>query len=178
MSIHESTSILDTWIIENLMAPSSDEIRGITETARDLALRQLDQQLSASDNLDAKALGLLGIDIAALAAILAAIKDVFQSRPWQVPAVVVMLAAIFAMAAIATRRWDYGPEVGAFYEKVTSGDNVTAANANADLISELVDPKKGSLAKGTRKVRWKARLFMISIGLTLLAALLSAIILA
>jgi hypothetical protein len=40
------------------MAPSGEEIRAITEIARDLAFRQLDQQLSASDNLETEGLGL------------------------------------------------------------------------------------------------------------------------
>ncbi len=160
------------------VAPSADEIRAVTETARDLALRQLDQQLSASDNLDAKALGVLGLDIAALAAILAGTKDVFQSRPWELPAAVILVAAGFAMAAVATRRWDYGPEVGAFYRKQTGeASKINAAQANADLISELIDPDKGSLAKGDLTIRWKATLFMIAIGLTVLTGLVSAIIL-
>ncbi len=161
------------------LARHTEEIKAISEIARDLGLRQLDQQLSASDNLDAKALGVLGLDIAALAAILAGTKDAFQGRPWELPAATILLAAIFAMTAIATRRWDYGPKVGAFYEKETTGSigAVTTTQANADLISELIDPKKGSLTKGDGIVRWKARLFTIAIGLTVLAGLFSAIIL-
>jgi len=157
----------------------ADEIRAITEVARDLALRQLDQQFQASDNLDTKALGVLGLDIATLAAILAASKDVFQGRAWWLPAGAILISGVTAVVAIATRRSDYGPEVGAFYRKATAGDvnRISAAEANADLISELIDEKKGSLANGRRNLKWKAGFFMAAMGLTVVAGLLSAIIL-
>jgi hypothetical protein len=161
------------------MATPADEIRAITETARDLALRQLDQQFQASDNLDTKALGVVGLDVAALAAILAGNKDVFQGRAWWVPAAVILMSGVLAIVAISTRRWDYGPEVGAFYRKVTAGEvnNISAAKANTDLISELIDEKEGSLANGKTNLKWKARFFMAAMGLTVIAGLLSAIIL-
>lgn len=102
------------------MTGPDDEVKAISETARDLALRQLDQQFQASDNLDTKALGVLGLDVAALAAILAGAKDVFQGRNWGYPAALILLSAALAMIAISTRRWSYGPKVAAFYGKATT----------------------------------------------------------
>jgi hypothetical protein len=160
------------------MATPAEELRAITETARDLALRQLDQQFEASDNLDTKALGVLGLDVVALAAILAGAKDVFQGRGWGYPAALILLSALLAMIAIWTRRWSYGPKVAAFYNKATHDPNkLSSAQANADLISELVDEKIGPLAKAEATLRWKARFFQAAMGLVVIAGLLSAIIL-
>ena len=160
------------------MAGADEEVKAISETARDLALRQLDQQFQASDNLDTKALGVLALDVAALAAILAGAKDVFQGRNWGYPAALILLSAVLAMIAISTRRWSYGPKVAAFYGKATHDPTkVSAAQANADLISELVDTKIGAVAKAEAALRWKARLFEAAMGLVVIAGLVSVIIL-
>lgn len=150
----------------------------VSEIARDMALRQLDLAFQASDNLDTKAVGVLTLDIAALAAILAGIKDVFTGRAWEYPAGLLVLSAVLTMAAIATRRWSYGPDVGAFYDKET-GDvtTISAAKANADLISELIDKKKGAIAKAEGRLKWKAGFFMAAMGLVVVAGFVSAIIL-
>jgi hypothetical protein len=158
--------------------PTPDEITAITETARDLALRQLDQQFQASDNLDTKALGVLGLDIAALAAILATSRDVFHGRAWGYPAALILFSAIFAMIAMWPRRWSYGPKVGAFYNTATHDlSKINAAQANTDLISELVDEQKGPLAKADARLRGKARYFKTAVVLIVIAGFLSAIIL-
>jgi hypothetical protein len=160
------------------VATPADEIRAVTEIARDVALRQLDHAFQASDNLDTKAVGVLTLDIAALAAILAGIKDVFTGRAWEYPAGLVLLSAILTMAAIATRRWSYGPDVGAFCAVETADvSKIRAATANADLISELIDKKKGAIAKAEGRLKWKAGFFMAAMGLVVVAGLVSAIIL-
>lgn len=160
------------------MTAPDEELRAIAETARDLALRQLDQQFQASDNLDTKALGVLGLNVAALAAILTGAKDVFQGRSWGYPAGLILLSAVLAMVAISTRRWSYGPKVAAFYNAATHDPKtLSVAQANADLISELVDEKKGSLGMAEATLQWKARCFEAAIGLLVIAGLVSAIIL-
>jgi hypothetical protein len=154
------------------------QVLAVTETARDLALRQLDQQFQASDNLDTKAVAVLGLDVAALAAILAGSKDVFQSRPWGYPAALILVSALLAMISISTRQWSYGPKVAAFYSEATKDpERVNAAQANVDLISELVDERDGSLAKAEDTLRWKSRFFQVAMGLIVIAGAVSAIIL-
>ena len=156
----------------------ADEVLAITEIARDLALRQLDQQFQASDNLDTKAVAVLGLDVAVLAAILAGSKDVFQGRAWGYPAALILLSAVLAMISVSTRRWSYGPKVAAFYKEATKNPNqISEAQANADLISELVDPKEGSLVKAERTLRSKSRYFQTAMGMIVVAGLVSAIIL-
>ena len=69
-----------------------------SRVARDLAYRQLDAQLRAFDSFDFKAAGLLGLDGAGLAAILAA-KDTFGGG-WWYPALGVLVSAVFALFGI------------------------------------------------------------------------------
>jgi hypothetical protein len=154
----------------------ANDLQTITEVARDLAYRQLDSQFQASDNFDAKAIGVLGFDGAALAAILAG-KDLFH-KWWGIPAVVVMISAVFAILTIRSfRSWDKGPDAGEFYEAAIKGGTSegSAAKANVDLLSELVGPD-GSIAKNKMKLDQKSRFFLLALGAAVMAGATSAIL--
>ena len=132
------------------------DLYSIADTARDLALRQLDWKLQAANNLDSKALGVLGLDVAAVAAILVGKDAVFHGN-WQAPAFLILFSAFFAMAAIWSRKWSYGPKVGEVYNSATADSStVSATKAHEDLISELIDKKTGALAVSERALRWKS----------------------
>src|SRR5437879_2637692 len=100
------------------MSTPADELKAITETARDLAYRQIDAQLQASDNFDAKALGVLGFDGAALAAILAA-KDLYVGPTWTIAGILIVISAAFAALTMQSFRWDVGPDPRRFYDHAT-----------------------------------------------------------
>jgi hypothetical protein len=101
------------------MAVSMDDLKGIADAARDLAYRQLDPQIQASNNFDAKALGLLAFDDAALAAILAA--PALFNEHWEIPALVLGISAAFAIFAMRKSDWDEGPDPRDFYDHATQG---------------------------------------------------------
>jgi hypothetical protein len=154
----------------------ADEIKAVTQTARDLGYRQLDAQFQSSDNFDTKALGVLGFDGAAVAAILAA-KDLFYPLSWTIPAVLLVISAMFALFSIQTIWWEDGPDPKKFYDKV-AGRGVrlgSAAAANVDLVSQLGGPN-GAIAKNDKKLRAKSRLFVLAIWTTVVAGVASAIL--
>lgn len=158
------------------MSTPADEIKAVTETARDLAYRQLDAQFQSSDNFDTKALGVLGFDGAAVAAILAA-KDLFYHLSWTIPAVLLIISAVVALFSIQSVWWEDGPDPKTFYDRA-AGRGVSlgsAAAANVDLISQLGGPH-GAIAKNDKKLRGKSRLFVFAIWTTVVAGVASAIL--
>ena len=154
--------------MEEQLAPSSQDLTAVTEMTRDLAYRQLDAQLQASDNYDTKTGGLLAFDGAAIAAILA-LKDAFHGW-WGIPAAGILLSAVLAGLALWNRAYDTGPEVAAFYERVSL---LTAAEANIKLVTEL----DASLQSNDRTVRNKAGFFLGSLGASVLTAAVTAVLL-
>jgi hypothetical protein len=157
------------------MATSSEDLKSITETARDLAYRQLDAQGQSFNNFDSKTVGVLGFDAAALAAILAG-KDLFHGW-WGVPAVGIVVSALFAILAIRSFNWDIGPDPRVFYEKATKGGapKGSSVKANVELVSDLGGPL-GSLAKNDRVLQQKSEWFLWALGTAVLTATVSAII--
>ncbi|HVC78092.1 MAG TPA: hypothetical protein VND96_16395 [Candidatus Micrarchaeaceae archaeon] len=162
--------------IANGMSTTDDEIRAVTETARDLAYRQLDAQFQASDNFDTKALGVLAFDGAAVAAILAA-KDLFFQLSWTLPATLLVISAVVALFSVQSVWWEDGPDPKAFYDKEAAkrAGVGSAAIANVDLVSQLGGPK-GAIAKNDKKLRRKSRLFVLAIWTTVVAGVASAIL--
>jgi hypothetical protein len=152
---------------ESEVVPTGDLI-AITEVTRDLAYRQLDSQLSSSDNYDAKAVGVLLFDGATLAAVLA-VRDAFNGQ-WAIPALLILLAAAAAVGAIWARQYDVGPDPGTFYDGAKTS---TAAQANVSLVSEL----RGSLMKNDIVLRRKSGFFLGSLVFTFAAGIASAILL-
>jgi hypothetical protein len=163
-------------VVENTheMAAPQDEVDAITSTARDLAYRQLDAQFQASNNFDAKSLGVLAFDGAALAVIVAA-RDLFYGWSWAIPAGLLVLSVLSALISIQTLSWRDGPDPRKFYDESTQ-HGVTAggsAAANVALVSQLGGPK-GDIAKNDRKLLWKSRSFVFAIWTTVVAGATSA----
>jgi hypothetical protein len=147
------------------MASNPTEVVGLV---LGLAYRQLDAQISSSDNYDAKAAGVLGFDGAALAAILA-VKDAFHGG-WWIPAVAIVVSIAYAFVAIQRGDYDFGPTIESFYRRVRHSD---AVEANAILIAEMdsaIKANQGALAA-------KAHYFLGSLVSTTVAAITSAILL-
>jgi hypothetical protein len=157
---------------------SPDDLKAITESARDLAYRQLDAQFSSSDNFDTKALGVLAFDGAALGAILAA-RDVFFERSWLIPAVLLLLSGVFALVSVQRLSWDDGPDPRAFYddEKGAGLALGSAARADVDLISEFGGPK-GSIAKNDKSLRRKSGQFQLALWTTVIAGVTTVMLIA
>jgi len=147
------------------MASNPTEVVGLV---LGLAYRQLDAQISSSDNYDTKAAGVLGFDGAALAAILA-VKDAFRGG-WWIPALAIMVSIACAFVAIQRGDYDFGPTVSSFYSKVRHSN---AVEANVVLIAEMdsaIKANQGALAA-------KANYFLGSLVATTAAAIASAILL-
>lgn len=159
------------------MAVSMDDLKAVADAARDLAYRQLDSQIQASNNFDAKALGLLAFDGAALAAILAA--PALFSGHWEIPALVLGISAVFAIFAMRKSDWDEGPDARDFYDHATQGGVMagSAAKASVELVSELGGPH-GSISRNEQILRRKAWFFGLGLGATVIAGILGAILVA
>ncbi len=146
---------------------AQDDVTTITETARDLAYRQLDAQLQAGNNFDAKTVGVLGFDGAALAAVLAT-RDLFTNW-WGIPTAGIMLSAVLAVLAIVSQAWDVGPDAGEFYSNASAH---SAAEANVALVSELTS----TLEANDRRLHSKAEFFNMALAAALVTGTVSAIL--
>jgi hypothetical protein len=153
------------------------ELDSIAQMARDLAYRQLDQQLKSSDNFDAKALGVLGFDGAALAAILAA-RVLFDGR-WPIAALLVVISSGLAILATRRSRWDLGPDPRKFYDDATKNGvgPGSAARANVEVISEFGGPL-GLISRNEAILHRKSWLLLWALAATVFAGVVSAILLA
>jgi hypothetical protein len=159
------------------IADAQDDLKAISESARDLAYRQLDEELQSCDNYDAKTVGVLGFDGAGVAAILAT-KDAFHGW-WGIPASLLLLSTLWALLCIRSSSWDVGPDPKKFYdEAIARGVDVgSAAAANAKLVSELGGPK-GAIAKNEKILAWKAKFYQWALATIAIALLESAVLLA
>ncbi len=98
----------------------------------DLAKLQLEGQFSTGDSLDAKALGILTLDIAAIGVLLA-VKDSLGTL-WGLPLVLLALSAVPAIFMLVARSFDAGPEFESFYNAQADGPERAAVVA---MLSEL-----------------------------------------
>jgi hypothetical protein len=147
------------------MASNPTEVVGLV---LGLAYRQLDAQVSSSDNYDTKAAGVLGFDGAALAAVLV-VKDAFHGG-WWIPALAIVVSIAYAFVAIQSGNYDFGPTVKSFYDKVRQSN---AVEANVVLIAEM----DGAIQANQSALRAKAHYFLGSLVATTVAAITSAILL-
>jgi hypothetical protein len=159
------------------LAVSPDDLKAISDVARDLAYRHIDAQLQASDNFDAKALGVLAFDGAALAAILAD-NSLFNGH-WVIPALLVSFSGLFAILMLQKSGWDLGPDPKEFYEDEESmGLGVgSAARANVDLVSELGGPT-GSISGNETILRRRSWFYGWALWTTVFAGVAGAILIA
>jgi hypothetical protein len=146
---------------------ADDDPRAIAELIRDLAYRQLDNQFQSSDAYDAKSVGVLGFDGAAIAAILAA-QGVFHGWWWG-PAALIIASAVLAVMSLWSRRFDDGPDAAAFYERVRTE---TATVANVTLISDI----NAAVQTNLKVLKNKSRYFRLALGTAVTAGGLSAIL--
>jgi hypothetical protein len=121
------------------------------------AQTRIDGQLRDGDALDAKALGFLGVDAAAIALMVAVRNEV--NELWWVPTGVLGSAAVFLLAAVWPRSFDVGPDTRRFYE--TMGGS-TRLDATRQMLSELL----AAVDANDKQVPAKRRLFKA--GFTLL----------
>ncbi len=158
------------------MASAQDDLKAISETARDLAYKQLEMLIKAIDSFDTKALGVLAFDGAALGAVLAARGLVFPHR-WEWVAIGLILSSVAAALCIWTRSWNLGPEPRKFYDRLTAsgvalGD---ATAANIVLVSQL-GGDNGAIAQNRAAMIWKSWFFGASLGFTGATGVLSALL--
>jgi hypothetical protein len=129
------------------------------------AQARIDSQLGDSTALDSKALGVLGIDAAAIALMVAA-RDEFSGW-WALPAFALGAAGVLLLAAVWPRELDAGPDPRSFYEAMATG---TRLEATRKMLAELL-----AAAEANRgPVTGKRRLFKAGFAL-LVAALLGAL---
>jgi hypothetical protein len=129
------------------------------------AQARIDSQLGDSTALDSKALGVLGIDAAAIALMVAA-RDEFSGW-WALPAFALGAAGVLLLAAVWPRELDAGPDPRSFYEAMATG---TRLEATRKMLAELL-----AAAEANRgRVTGKRRLFKAGFAL-LVAALLGAL---
>jgi hypothetical protein len=129
------------------------------------AQARIDLQLGDSTSLDSKALGVLGIDAAAIALMVAA-RDEFSGW-WALPAFALGAAGVLLLAAVWPRELDTGPDPRSFYEAMAAR---TRLEATRKMLTELL-----AAADGNRgRVAGKRRLFKVGFAV-LVAALLGAL---
>jgi hypothetical protein len=92
----------------------------VLELVLDRVQARLDGQFRDSDALDAKALGVLGADAAALGVLIAAHDGI--NTYWWIPGLVLGAAGLILLAAIWPRTLDSGPNWRLFYEQHGGGE--------------------------------------------------------
>src|SRR2546430_4945194 len=102
----------------------SDE-QAILEMLVPRAQARIDGQLRDGDALDAKALGVLGVDTAAVA-LLVAVRDSLNAL-WWIPTGGLALTGILLLAAIWPRPFDLGPDTRGFYEEMGATTRLAAS---------------------------------------------------
>ena len=140
----------------------------IEEAVVGLARGQLDAQSAAGDNIDLKAMGLLGFDGALLAANLAA-KDLLKDHPWWLPLPGLGISIVLCLAVSREYQHDAGPDPAGFYANF-GGQTPTVALAQ--LLADLRDSRERNAPRLTRK----RRLLSAALGMVLLTAAVAGIV--
>jgi hypothetical protein len=131
--------------------PVRDDERAILHMLLPRAQGRIDGQLRDSDALDSKALGVLALDAAAIA-LLVAVREAL-GHLWWIPSLALGLAGVFLLAAVWPRHFDLGPDTRAFYERMrTSTELVALRQMLAELLAAIEEndartPDKGRLFK-------------------------------
>lgn len=94
-------------------SPGPDE-QAVLDMLLPRAQARIEGQLRDNDALDAKALGFLGLDAAAIA-LMVAVREAVNEL-WWIPAVALGCAAALLLAAVWPRSFDVGPDTRRFYE--------------------------------------------------------------
>ena len=97
------------------------------------AQARIDGQLRDGDALDTKTLGVLGLDTAAVA-LLVAVRDSLNAL-WWIPACALGVTGVLLLAAIWPRTFDLGPDPRKFYEAMGTSSRLVATR---QMLSELL----------------------------------------
>ena len=117
-------------------ANESDE-QAILDMLVPRAQARIDGQLRDGDALDTKALGVLGVDTAAVA-LLVAVRDSLNAL-WWIPTGALGVTGVLLLAAIWPRTFDLGPDPRKFYEAMGTSTRVTATRQMLSELLEAVD---------------------------------------
>ena len=142
-------------------AHESDE-QAILDMLVPRAQARIDGQLRDGDALDTKALGVLGVDTAAVA-LLVAVRDSLNAL-WWIPTGALGVTGVLLLAAIWPRTFDLGPDPRKFYEAMGASTRVTATR---QMLSELLE----AVDENDRQLPGKSRLFKIGFALLVVALL-------
>jgi hypothetical protein len=131
------------------------------------AQARLDGQLRDSHALDTIALGVLAVDAAAIA-LMIAVRSALGPF-WSAPTAGLGLAGVFLLAPIWPRTFDTGPDARRFYETMSGSPRV---DASGQMLSELL----AAIDRNDRQIPGKNRLFKIGFGALLIALVGSLVV--
>jgi hypothetical protein len=120
----------------------------------EVAGNQLDQQLESSDSHDAKALGLLAVDVGAVAGAIAVSPS--WTPCWIVPIVLAVISALGFLETVRSRQYNFGPDLREFYERHGAGPLGDAQRFMLAQLLEAIDFNNGLLPP-------KARAFVVGL---------------
>src|SRR6266516_4087518 len=147
--------------VSEAAAQESDEL-AILDMLVPRAQARIDGQLRDGDALDTKTLGVLGLDTAAVA-LLVAVRDALNAL-WWIPAGALGVTGVLLLAAIWPRTFDLGPDPRKFYEEMGGGTRLAATR---QMLSELL----AAADENDRQLPAKSRLFKIGFALLVVALL-------
>jgi hypothetical protein len=117
-------------------AHESDE-QAILDMLVPRAQARIDGTAAGRRSLDTKALGVLGVDTAAVA-LLVAVRDSLNAL-WWIPTGALGVTRVLLLAAIWPRTFDLGPDPRKFYEAMGGSTRVTATRQMLSELLEAVD---------------------------------------
>ena len=117
---------------------------------------RFDGALRDSDAADTKALGILAIDAAALGVVVA-VHNVLNVN-WWLPAAGLGVAGVFLIASIWPRRFDFGPDIEAFYSEMGGGTPLEAAR---QMLAELLQSIKANRKDSKILLAWIGLALMV-----------------
>lgn len=126
------------------------------------AQARIDEQLRGNDALDAKTFGVLGVDAAAIALLVAVHGEL--DRLWWLPAGVLAIGGVLLLAVVWPRTFDVGPDTRTFYETMGAS---TRLEASRQMLAELLDAGD----RNDRQGPWKPLLFKAGFALLVLGLL-------
>jgi hypothetical protein len=130
---------------------------------------RIDGQIQGNDSLDTKAMGILGLD-AAVIALMVAVHD-SVGRFWWIPTAGLGVAAVLLLYVVWLRKYDIGPDVRDFYDRQGGG---TALAAKRQMLSELlaaIDSNDARLPRKSSAFKLGFAVFLVSLLGCLLPAL-------